>query len=436
MSQQIPALPPPARADGPSGRPFKDGDAPPGGFAEVLGAAETATSPPTPGTRPARTAHAEGTKAEGDSSGPKHPASRKRAATDAADELAAAAGVDATLTAAPAPNVRAAGKVRHIATATEETGGPIRSASAHATPGAASRRRVPATDQAPGQLPVKAPAAAGQVAAAGIRPQSRVTPAAAAATLKPQSDDEAMRPIRDGRITQPAPPTIRSGGRRVRPTHPRHRLDGIPVRALKDDAGRPLRDVASRTTALGSALRHQTAPSATPAAATTIAPAATSAPAHRTASDTPRAAARPPQVRVHELAESMHAIVKVANRRGTAAARITLRPAELGGVQVQLRSHAGGVSASLTAETRAGAEALGVSYGELRRSLEAQGIVVHTIDVQFAGNGLGPDGRGERWQSLAQQMAGAVQNDDDDQDETTIEPSQLPDSGAQIDVLA
>jgi flagellar hook-length control protein FliK len=132
----------------------------------------------------------------------------------------------------------------------------------------------------------------------------------------------------------------------------------------------------------------------------------------------------------------MHAIVKVANRRGTAAARITLRPAELGGVQVQLRSHAGGVSASLTAETRAGAEALGVTYGELRRSLEAQGIVVHTIDVQFAGSGLGPDGRGERWQSLAEQMAGAVRKGDDEQDETTIEPSKLPDSGAQIDVLA
>ena len=404
MSQQIPALPPPARADGPSARPSKDGDAPPGGFAEVLGAAETATSPPTPGTRPARTAHAERTKAEGDSSGHKHPASRTRAATDAADELAAAVVADPATSAAPAADARPAAKGRRSATATEETGRPLRAPAAQVAQAAPAVGEPAAAPQGtPVRPAVKAPAPAGQVATTN---------------------------------TRPPPPAAKSGGHRVRPSQPRHRLNHVPIRAPKDDLERPLREFAPRTTAAGSTLPHRTAPIAAPAAATTIAPAATTAPAHRAGPDTPRASVRPPQVRVHELAESMHAIVKVANRRGTAAARITLRPAELGGVQVQLRSHAGGVSASLTAETRAGAEALGVSYGELRRSLEAQGIVVHTIDVQFTGGGLGPDGRGERWQSLAQQMAGAVQNDDDDQDETTIEPSQLPDSGAQIDVLA
>jgi len=339
MSQQIPALPPPARADGPSARPSKDGDAPPGGFAEVLGAAETATSPPTPGTRPARTAHAEGTKAEGDSSGHKHPASRTRAVTDAADELAAAVVADPATSAAPAADARPAAKGRRSATATEETGRPLRAPAAQVAQAAPAVGEPAAAPQGtPVRPAVKAPAPAGQVATTNTRPQPPAAPATRTGTaaLEPKSDDEAKPPARDGAITPP-PPAAKSGGHRVRPSQPRHRLNHVPIRAPKDDLERPLREFAPRTTAAGSTLPHRTAPIAAPAAATTIAPAATTAPAHRAGPDTPRASVRPPQVRVHELAESMHAIVKVANRRGMAAARITLRPAELGGVQVQLR---------------------------------------------------------------------------------------------------
>jgi flagellar hook-length control protein FliK len=401
MSEQIPALPPPARTDGASARPAKDGDAPPGGFAEVLGAAETATSPPTPSTRPARTAHAEGTKAEGDSSGLKHPAPPELAATHAAELVAAAAlPVDPTPIAAPVPSTPPERAARRVATTNAETGRPIRSTIAKAVPG---------------QPPAEA----------------------ATTTLQPKTNDAVKPPARDGGITPPAPPETKSGGHRVRPSRPHQRQNHMPIEALKDDAERPLREFAVRTTPAATAVAHRigrTAPTAAPA--TIPAPVAATASPPSTSPGAARTTLRPPQVRVHELAESMHAVVKVANRRGTAAARITLRPAELGGVQVQLRSHAGGVSASLTAETRAGAEALGVSYGELRRTLEAQGIVVHAIDVQLAGGGLGPDGRGERWQSPAQQMGASVRHDDDDQDETTIEPSRLPDSGAQIDVLA
>ena len=145
-----------------------------------------------------------------------------------------------------------------------------------------------------------------------------------------------------------------------------------------------------------------------------------------------------PRARVQELAESMHALVKIANRRGTAAARITLRPAALGGVQVRLRAHAGGVSASLTAQTPAGAQALGAAHGELRRALESQGIAVHTIDVQLAGDRPGPDGRSQGWQPGGRGGSPQQARDDDEEFEPhhTIEPTRLPPADGKVDVLA
>src|SRR5262249_49083497 len=241
MSEQIPALPPPAKADGPSARPSKDGDAPPGGFADAPGAAETATNP-TPGTRPARTAQAEGTKAEGDSSGLKHPAPRRRLAADAVVELVASTVVDPTPTAAPIQDVPAATNGRRVAAATEETGRPI---------------------------------------TAAVQPQSPLAPAkeTAASTLQPKSDDEAKPPARDG-ITAPAAPTAKTGGPGVRPSHPHHRLNHTPIKAVKEDVERPLREFARRSTSTGPAVPHRSAPSAAPAAAPTAAPADATATAH------------------------------------------------------------------------------------------------------------------------------------------------------------
>jgi flagellar hook-length control protein FliK len=102
---------------------------------------------------------------------------------------------------------------------------------------------------------------------------------------------------------------------------------------------------------------------------------------------------------------------------------------------VRLRAHEGGISASLTAQTSAGAQALGASHADLRRSLECQGILVHSIEVQLAGDGLGADAQARGWQS--QTAAAALPPEDDDTDsDQTIEPSTLPDAGGQVDVLA
>ena len=55
-------------------------------------------------------------------------------------------------------------------------------------------------------------------------------------------------------------------------------------------------------------------------------------------------------------------------------ARISLHPADLGGVRITMRVHDGTVAATLAAETPAAAQALAQTASDLRRSLEGQGL--------------------------------------------------------------
>ncbi|HET6849140.1 MAG TPA: hypothetical protein VFH74_09790, partial [Gaiellales bacterium] len=113
MTPQVtPAAKAPAKEAGAGAHPVKDG-APPGLFTALLGAATTAAGPPGHAPTPARTAHAEGTPAEGDSSG--HTDSQTTLTPMPAPATAVAAPAPA-LPAAPAPKRAAGGPaVRHAA---------------------------------------------------------------------------------------------------------------------------------------------------------------------------------------------------------------------------------------------------------------------------------------------------------------------------------
>jgi flagellar hook-length control protein FliK len=145
-------------------------------------------------------------------------------------------------------------------------------------------------------------------------------------------------------------------------------------------------------------------------------------------------------VRTAELVERMQTVIHVANRQGTAAARITMRPAELGGVAVQIRAHDGGITARLTADTAVGAEALAEAGHELRRSLESAGVTVHGLDVQLNGQGTDArEGQGSGSRALAETLGGSDGGGEGaaaEEAETTIEPTRLPLAGALVDVLA
>ena len=75
---------------------------------------------------------------------------------------------------------------------------------------------------------------------------------------------------------------------------------------------------------------------------------------------------------------------------------------------------------------------------DLRRSLESQGVTVHGLDVHLSGDSRGENANGERAADMARAMGpnGGGSDADADEAEITIQPSQLPLSGSQIDVLA
>jgi flagellar hook-length control protein FliK len=99
-------------------------------------------------------------------------------------------------------------------------------------------------------------------------------------------------------------------------------------------------------------------------------------------------------VRLTELAEQADAVIRLAVRNGLGSARITLSPQELGQVEIHLRYRSAGVIAELTAESAAAFQSLNQAGAELRRSLEAQGIIVLGLDIRHAG----PDGNGDAGQ--------------------------------------
>jgi flagellar hook-length control protein FliK len=139
---------------------------------------------------------------------------------------------------------------------------------------------------------------------------------------------------------------------------------------------------------------------------------------------------------LHELAAAARTAIRVAARDGHTSARISLQPEELGKVEIRLRYEpSGSVTAHVTAESPAAAVVLTASSGELRRSLEAQGLSVLGLDIRQGGLDLGtaPD-RDRLGSPEAQAPHGA--RAEDDAEETTIEATRLPLAGAQVDVLA
>jgi flagellar hook-length control protein FliK len=123
----------------------------------------------------------------------------------------------------------------------------------------------------------------------------------------------------------------------------------------------------------------------------------------------------------------------MAARDGAAQAHITLHPAELGEVSIRLRYHAGGVSADVLAVSQAAAQALQGAASELRRSLEAQGLTVHALDVRA--------GEQEKQQRAHEHAHGGHRGHRhaetyDLPDQTTIDTSSLPLPTGAVDVLA
>ena len=171
------------------------------------------------------------------------------------------------------------------------------------------------------------------------------------------------------------------------------------------------------------------------AAATSTQPVTVTTPPPATVDERPGGIAAPDlpvrgHARLTQLADTARTVIRMAVRNGDAQAHITLHPAELGEVEIRLRYHAGGVSADVFADSRAAAQALQQASAELRRSLEAQGLVVHGLDVRHGPN----DER--RALHEHRRHGGGRGHRTDHLDQTTIDTSSLPLSAGAVDVLA
>jgi flagellar hook-length control protein FliK len=139
------------------------------------------------------------------------------------------------------------------------------------------------------------------------------------------------------------------------------------------------------------------------------------------------------------VVETVHQVIRISQSSGITQARVQLHPAELGSIDIHLRSTPDGVVARVVADASQAAAVLRDGGDELRRQLASQGINLTHFDVGTAGgeqreaafgNG-GSEQRGNRSANPEGVDAGASSADDTDETTTVALPN-----GVLVDVLA
>lgn len=143
--------------------------------------------------------------------------------------------------------------------------------------------------------------------------------------------------------------------------------------------------------------------------------------------------------RLDHLSAVATAVMQTSARTGIGRARIDLRPAELGHVEIRLSYNADGVRATVTAQNADAVHALSSATGDLRRALEAQGLTVLALDVNHAGaeDRPRPDSEAAEQSQTTPGVQGVAGDEDDESDSTTeIQSVRVPAAGRSVDVLA
>ncbi len=397
----------------------------------------------------ARTAPAEGPKNR-----PAQPEPRRRDAAVPKDDNKASATPDAQAAAA-AQNVpdptRGQTPPQSGEVATESAQGQTPSGEQPGTPvvpamdpaaaaaAAAAVPTAPATPVAPATVPATAtasptaPAVAAQAVAAGVQPGAAdgTTPADASATPgdgKLQIPTELLNAKADAKGGHTK--DFKNGDQ------PQRDLPPAPTLPPTADAA------AAPTTAPAPA-----APVADPSAAAAPAPVVVTQaqPAATPQTAVPVASGAPQLTRgsVLQTAERVQELVRIATTRaGTARAVLQLRPAELGQVDVHLRTTRNGLVATIAAHEQVGLDALQQAGNELRRTLEDKGVQLHSLDLQLGAGGNDFSNQGDAREASSGRRGAAATHGlgrDDDvvaEDELTITRAPSTPAGALVDVQA
>jgi len=145
---------------------------------------------------------------------------------------------------------------------------------------------------------------------------------------------------------------------------------------------------------------------------------------------------------VLQTAERVQELVRiVATRAGNARAVLQLRPAELGQVDVHLRTTRNGLVATIAAHEQVGHDALQQAGIELRRTLEDKGVQLHSLDLQLGAGQNGFTNQGDAREANSGRRGAAAthglsSDDSVAEDELTLTHAPSTPAGALVDVQA
>lgn len=152
----------------------------------------------------------------------------------------------------------------------------------------------------------------------------------------------------------------------------------------------------------------------------------------------PAAAPAAPPAPAPAPAAAVEAVVRLAARQGFSRARLTLKPAELGSVEVLLRTSAGGVTASVLADTPEAARQLQSAAADLRHQLAGQGLELQALTISVAQDAPGGAEGRPQWRQAAPATAIAAGGDGPGVAEAQPQPIRTIElgGGVLVDVLA
>jgi flagellar hook-length control protein FliK len=145
---------------------------------------------------------------------------------------------------------------------------------------------------------------------------------------------------------------------------------------------------------------------------------------------------------LHRAPAAVATLLHVAVERGITRAKMALRPAELGGIEIRLQTTAAGVAAQVVADSPEAAKLLAQASDDLRRALEARDVTLLSLEVSTSGDQKQQSARGE-WSDGSDndffgpsgRPGGDAAEGDAEPAPTTVSTIELP-GGLLVDVLA
>jgi flagellar hook-length control protein FliK len=246
-------------------------------------------------------------------------------------------------------------------------------AAPEAVPAVVPASPQPAAPAAPGDLPAAAaPLPVAAAPAAPAQPVAAVPAEPAPAAPQPHQTAPAA----------PQAPVAEAPAQEAEPAAERPAPSAEPTAAHEPHVATPAR----------AAVAAEPAPATAPS---TQGPAAE--PLVQAPVSTPLSAPAAPErtVPLHRAPAAVATLLHVAVDRGITHAKMALRPAELGGIEIRLQATAAGVAAQVVADSPEAARLLAQAGDDLRRALEARDVTLISLEVSTSGDQQRHSPRGE-----------------------------------------